>query len=178
MVVGLLGAFALLLGVAGVMKLFAPDTTARAIVATKLPAAMLLSHRTVVRIFGMAEVGIAVLVVLLGGRVSAVLLAAAYAFLAVTAGLLIRRAPGQDCGCFGHSAEPVTKWHVGVDSLASIVAVAAVAQPQRSLVGAARDMGAAGVVLVVGVVLLGWLIYLTMTALPALLALNAKVAAR
>jgi len=186
MLVGLLGACALLLGAAGVMKTLAPDGTARAVLATDLPGATLLAGRPLVRILGMAELTVALLAVVLGNRFSALLLAVAYALLALVAWRLARHAPGQDCGCFGSTgppggsgvgsgASPAGNWHIGVNAVATLIACAVA--PQPSLLDSALDGGIPGAALAAGAVLLAWLGYLLMTALPELLTSTAKVTA-
>lgn len=186
--VGLVGACALLLGAAGLMKVLAPDGTARAVLATDLPGATLLAGRPLIRILGMAELTVALLAVLVGNRLSALLLAVAYALLALVAWRLARHAPGQDCGCFGSSgtpggsgsgsdASPAGNWHIGVNAVATGIAIACAVAPQPALVDSALRGGVAGAALAAGTALLAWLGYLMMTALPELLTSTAKVTA-
>lgn len=188
MLVGLLGACALLLGAAGVMKTLAPNGTARAVLATDLPGATLLAARPLIRILGMAELTVALLAVVLGNRFSALLLAVAYALLALVAWRLARHAPGQDCGCFGSTgapggsgvgsgASPAGNWHIGVNAVATGIAIACAVAPQPSLLDSALDGGIPGTALAAEAVLLAWLGYLLMTALPELLTSTAKVTA-
>lgn len=175
MSVGLLGAFALLLGLAGVMKVVAPSAARQALSHTGLPGVQALSSTLLVRVFGVAEIAISLLVVFVGGRLAAACLGAAYLLLLVVSWRLVRYSPGRDCGCFGTSGEPATNWHVGVNAMACLVAGASLIWPPNSLITAVADAGALGVVLLVGIVLLAWLGYLLMTALPTLLGIDAKV---
>jgi hypothetical protein len=175
--VGLLGACAVLLAVAGGTKVAAPKATVAAFAATRLPGARSLAKTLVIRTFGVTEIGLALLAVVVGGAVPAGLVALAYVILGVVAWRLVRYAPGQDCGCFGSSAEPASNWHVGVDVGAALIAGAATIWPTPSLVHELGRGGIAAVLLPIAVLVLAWLGYLLMTALPELLNLDAKVGA-
>ncbi len=175
MLVGLMGAFSLLLGAAGVKKVVAPSAAGRALLLTGLPGARILSSSVFIRVFGGAEIAVFLTAVFVGGRPSAASLGLVYLLLLVVAWRLVRVAPGRDCGCFGASSEPASGWHVGVNAAACLVAAAAMIWVPESLVDATVHSGPLGFVLLVGMVLLAWLGYLLMTALPTLLALDAKV---
>lgn len=178
MLVGLLGAFALVLGASGVLKLMAPDATVRAVVATKLPGAWRLAGRPFVRTVATGEILVAAMVIARGGAVAAALLALAYLSLALVAWRLVQRAPGQDCGCFGKASEPVSRWHVGINLAGAATAVVAIVAPAPSLVQQLTAGGALAVLQAAAVGMAAVLIYLVMTALPAHSALRAKVLTR
>lgn len=166
--VGLLWAAAILLGVAGFGKLVRPTPTSRAVIAAEIPGASLLSALPVVRLIGLIEIVIAGMVLGAGGPVPAALLAIGYLLLAVVAWRMIRLAPGQDCGCFGTSTEPSSWSHVAVNAAAALVGVAGVVLPQPSLGTIVEQQGAQAILLLGGSLLLAWLGYLALTALPAL----------
>lgn len=178
MLVGLLSAFALVLAASGLLKLRSPDPTVRAVLATKLPGAWRLAGRPFVRLVALGEVLIAALVLAAGGAVSAALLGLAYLSLALVAWRLVRRAPGQDCGCFGKASEPASGWHVGMNLAGAVTAALAVALPPPSLVGHLGSAGALAAPQLIAVGMAAFLIYLVMTALPSHSALRAKVLTR
>lgn len=173
--VGLLGAFALLLAGAGVGKFRQPGSAGRAIAAAKIPGGRLLARPPVVRLTGAVELLIGGYVIGWGGPVSAALLAVSYGLLTAIAWRMVRVAPGQDCGCFGRSAEPITRWHLAVDGAGVPVGAAAVLWPQPSVASAVSGQGAQGVAVAVLTILLAWLCFVLMTALPDLLDLRTKV---
>lgn len=178
MLVGLLGAFAVVLAASGVLKLRSPDPTVRAVLATKLPGAWRLAGRPFVRLVAVGEILIAALVLTDGGAAAAGSLALAYLSLALVAWRLVRRAPGQDCGCFGKASEPVSWWHVGINLTGAATAAIAVVRPAPSLVDQLASGGALTVPFMAAVGMAAFLIYLVMTALPAHSALRAKVLTR
>ena len=175
--VGLLWAAAMILGGAGLSKLFRPGPTAQAIRAADLRGESFFASRFVVRLLGLVELGVAVAVLFSGGTAPAALLSASYLLLTLVAWRMIRVAPGQDCGCFGSSSEPISRWHLIVNGACFLIGAAAVLWPQPSVPDEVTAQGAQGIVLFALTVLLAWLSYLLMTALPALLKLRAKVAA-
>ena len=178
MLVGLLGAFALVLAASGVLKLKTPDPTVAAVLATKLPGAWRLAGRPFVRLIAVGEILVAAAVFVAGGAAAAALMALAYLSLALVAWRLVRRSPGQDCGCFGKVGEPVSRWHVSMNLAGAAVAVIAVALPEPSVVHQLASSGPLTVPLAAGIGMAGWLIYLVMTALPSHSALRAKVLTR
>jgi hypothetical protein len=176
MLVGLLGACAVLLGAAGLMKLIASHQAAAALFATRLPGADRISKVGVIRLAGAGELAVALGNIFLGGRVPAALLAVAYCLLGFVAWRLVRRAPGQDCGCFGGSAAPASNWHIVVNTVAAVIAIVATTWPPPAIVAQLAQGGVQAIVLPAVVILLAWSAYLLMTALPELVRLNAKVA--
>lgn len=180
--IGVLWAAALLLGVAGLGKLRHPRPTARAVVAAELPGASLLSALPVVRLVGAAEVVIAASVLLGGGTLPAAMLAIAFVLLSVIAARMLRFAKGQDCGCFGTSSEPISAVHVVINAAGGLLGAGAVLLPAAfsgmpSVSQALSDDAVQAALLIAMAAVLCSLCYLGMTALPALLALRAKVTA-
>ncbi len=174
--VGVVWAAAALLAAAGLGKLFRPGPTVTAVQAAELPGATVLSARPAVRMLGMAELGIAGWVILGGGSTPAVLLTVSYLLLTLVAWRMLRLAPGQDCGCFGADDEPISVLHVAVNLTGALIGAAATFWSQPSVVDEFVNSPVGAVLTAVLAGLLAWLGYLLMTALPALLALRAKVA--
>lgn len=179
--IGVVWGAALLLAVAGVGKLLRPTPTSRAVRAAELPGAQVFSALPVVRSLGAAELGIATWVLLGGGQLPAALLGVAYLLLTVVAWRMLRRAPGQDCGCFGSESEPISRIHVIVNGVGALVGICAAVWPSAFPLPSVPDEltrnGWQGALVLTLASLLAWLCYLLMTALPALLALRAKVTA-
>src|SRR3954464_12532891 len=103
--VGPLVAAATLLIIAAVPKIRYPDDTTRALRSTGLPASNLL-----VRVLALAEFVIGGYALLIGDRISAVLVAASY--LGFTGFVLLARSRDgvvSSCGCFGHPDTPPTR---------------------------------------------------------------------
>ena len=175
--VGLVWAGALLLAFAGLAKTSRPGPTGRAIRAASVPGAAFLGSAATVRALGLVEVLVGTAVLGVGGPIPAALLTVSYLILTVIAVVMIRKAPTTDCGCFGASAEPVSRWHIAVNAAYTLIAAAAVAWPQNGVVGELESVGAAVIPVLGLAVLLAWLSYQMMTSLPALLVLRAKVAA-
>lgn len=159
---GLVYAAALLLGAAGVGKVTSPGATRIALRSAGLPATLL-----VARSLGVAEVAIALAAIALGGPVTTGLVAGAYlGFAWFARRLQITTRGAAPCGCFGASSAPVGTLHVVVNLLiAAGVGLAAVDAP-GALWSAAGDTPWAGVPFVGLVLLLAWLLYVTLTALP------------
>lgn len=155
--------FAVLLGIAGVRKLVAPDATGAALQGARLP-----SDLRLVRLLGAGEILLATGVVLLGGRWTALLLAVAYAGFAAFADHQRRRGAG--CGCFGQSDAPATRLHVGVDAAGAGVAVLAAWRPGPSLLTTLTGgvVEAALTLVLLGVATIA--LQLALTALPELAA--------
>ncbi len=175
--VGLVWAGALLLTAAGLAKVFRPGPTDTALRAAKVPGAAFFGNTGMVRLLGLVEVVVGLTVLGVGGAIPAALLTASYLVLTVIAVVMIKRAPTTDCGCFGASAEPVSRWHIAVNAGYTLVAAVAVAWPQNGVAGELKSIGAAVVPVLGLAVLLAALSYQLMTSLPALLILRAKVAA-
>jgi len=173
---GLLWAAALLLAAAGVAKLARPDPTTRAAADSGIPGSVWFTRRWVVRLLGMGEVAAALAVVLAGGPRSAAALALLYAALALVAARLLREGPDRDCGCFGNRSQPVTVAHLVIDLAASAVGLAAVLWPVPGLPELVAADPWPTIALAGGAIVLAWLAYLAMTALPELSRLREKLA--
>ncbi len=174
--VGVLGAAALVLAVAGVGKLIRPLGTSRA--ADALGAGRL-AAAPMVRLFGLAEFALAGWVLVIGGRLAAGLLAFAYLFLALVATRLLRVAPQQDCGCFGKPDQPISRSHLFTDIFGAAVSLGAVIWSQPALlVVLSRSELWLGLGLAAMVALLTWLLYEAMTTAPQVLALRTTAALR
>ena len=176
--VGVLWAAAAILGAAGLSKLARPASTVHALMVARIPGSAIIASPPAVRAAGAAELGVAGYVLVCGGSAAAALLAGCYLILTAVAGRMLRVSPGQDCGCFGGSSEPITRWHLLVDIAGLAVGIAATVWPRPSVVDEVTAQGAQGVLLVGLSLVLAWLGYLLMTALPALGTLRAKVANR
>lgn len=163
---GLVFAAALLLGAAGVGKAVSPGATRIALRSAGLPASPL-----VARGLGVVEVLITVAALIVGGPVATGLVAASYLGFGWFARRLDTRARGAaPCGCFGASSAPVGTLHVVLDLLiAAGVAVAALDAP-GPIWDAASGTPGAGVPFAGLVLLLTWMLYAALTALPEALA--------
>ena len=171
--IGLIGAAAVLLLVAGLAKIIRPAPTVAALSRSRLPGRQWWGRSAAIRVFGAAEIVIGSAVLVVGGRWSSLALAAGYLLLTIVAVQLLRLSPGTDCGCFGRAQGPISRGHVIVNSAFTLAAVLCVRFPQTSMAEALS--GTEAVLLVVLTLLLAWLAYLTMTALPELTALRRNV---
>ncbi len=144
---------ALLLAVAGVVKLGRPASAAAALRAAKLPAPEL-----GVRALGGAEVALAVVVIVWGGPVAAAVLALTYLGFALFSQRL-RSVQGRSasCGCFGASSAPVTGVHVGVNLVAAVLGAAGAAWAPAGLAAVVAAPGEGALLLAVaGTLAWGW----------------------
>lgn len=165
--VGALGvATAVLLAVSGLAKLRAP-APATAMITSLLPALRRRRLAPAVRLLGLSELAIGVAFLAIGGRAAAALLAGCYlGFLAVAVRLVGRHTP---CGCFGATEAPVGIAHVLLNCAATAVATAAIVRPVHVLGGLPAHGSLVAAAGIGQAVLLVWLGYLGVTALPALL---------
>ncbi len=156
--------------VAGVGKLVRPEVTRDALALSRRPAAAWL-----VRALGLGEVGLAVTVLAVGGRVAFGLLGLAYVGFLVVAGH--QRRAGRSCGCFGAaSSTAVGPLHLGVDGVAAAAALGAAWLVVPGLPGvlpAQAISAAVALGLIAVAVALGQLL---LTSLPELLAVRATAA--
>jgi len=164
-VLGLVFAAAVLLGVAGTAKASRPAATRVALRTAGLP-----SSAPAARALGLAEVAIAVVVLVVGGRLGGALVALAYAGFAGFSVVLRRRRGDVSCGCFGRGDTPVTGLHLWLNlALAAAgVAVAVDPDPGGGLSTGVDATPWAGVPLLGLVALTAWLLQVALTALPAL----------
>lgn len=157
-------ASALLLVVAGVAKVRDPLPLVRALRSARLPA-----PAAGVRLLALAEAGLGVAAVLVGGRTTALLVAASYA--AFTAFVLLARARGgvlASCGCFGRADTAPTSTHVVVTAALSAVAVATAAAPLAALPDLLSTAPGAGLPLLLVVLTVAVLLHAVLALLPAL----------
>ncbi len=164
---GPLFALAALLAVAGVAKLARPDAAVRALRTAGLPGADL-----GVRALGGAEVLLAAVAVAVGGRATAALVALAYAGFAGFSQLLLARSEATaSCGCFGvDSSSPVTRWHVGLNVAATVLALGAVVWPTDGLPDVLSQQPLAGLPFLALTGAAAWLLLAAYTLLPDLFA--------
>jgi hypothetical protein len=175
----LTAAAAVLLGVAGLAKARSPAPAA-AMITRVIPRTRGRSRAltSAVRVGGGVEAVIAVAFLSIGGRVAAALVAACYLVFTVVALRLATDRRHTSCGCFGAADSPVGVAHVVLDAVCLAATAASVAIPVGAG-GGRLEQGA--LVAVVGcgqVLLLAWLGYLAITALPALASLRRPEEAR
>jgi hypothetical protein len=160
---GLYVAAGVLLAVAGLPKIVAPASTLKAAREMRLPFVT----ATTVRAFGAAEVVLAVLAVVVGGRVLALLLGATYVGFAA----LVARAVGSEdvtsCGCFAGDDSPPSVFHVAIDLGLAVAAFLVVSGGAPSVASMVSHRGAGAVTFAVaaGIVDAG-LVYLAMVKFP------------
>lgn len=163
---GLVYSAALLLGAAGVGKAASPGATRIALRSAGLPATQLAA-----RSLGVAEVLIALAALVVGGPIATGLVTASYLGFAWFARRLDTKTRGSaPCGCFGASSAPVGTIHVVLNLLIAIGVGVAVVDAPGSIWDAAGDTPWAGVPFVGLVLLLTWMLYVALTALPEALA--------
>jgi hypothetical protein len=144
----------LVLCIAGVSKLRAPETAARAL---GLPT-------WVVRVLAAGEVVLGALCALHPTRAGAVGLAVVYSVFATVAVVLRRRRVA--CGCFGDNGSPVSLAHVIASELLGALALAAALTGPRGLGWLAGQPGIRAVVLAVGVAGAAYATVLVYTTVP------------
>lgn len=155
-------AAAVLLVVAGMPKALDPEPTRRVAVAAGLP-----SGRLLIRLFGAGEVAVGVLA-LLGGRLPALLVAAAYVGFAVVVTRGLVRGDMESCGCFSGDDSPPSALHVALDlALAAAAAWVALAPAGARSWSTLAEQGVlpALAVAALGATVAG-LVYLVLARLP------------
>jgi hypothetical protein len=183
-VISALGAAAaVLLAVSGLAKLRAPAPAAAMIGELVGPALARRLRRSVpmpvlVRAGGLAEVLVGAVLIGHGGRWAAVLLAASYLVFALVAGRLMSLASSTagrtSCGCFGGADSPVGPAHLVLDLVGLAAGLAASIHPLARGAGLFAHSALVSCVACGQVLLLAWLGYLAITALPALAATNTE----
>jgi hypothetical protein len=163
-------AAALLLAAAGLAKLLSPMAAARMLSRAwqglrRVPALSLL-----VRVGGLVEMLVGLAVVVVGGRLPATLLAGCYLVFTVVSVRLVLGRRRASCGCFGRADSPVGRPHVAVNVGFLGSAVAGIAQPAGPVADVYDAGPLAGSIAAGQIVLLAWLAFLSITALPALAA--------
>lgn len=169
---GPLFALAAVVAAAGVLKLARPASAVAALRTAGLP-----HDEVLVRLLGAAEIVLAAAVLALGGRLPALLLAAAYAgFAGFAAVLMVRSDRAASCGCFGvASSAPTTPLHVGVNVVAALVGLAAMVWPVAGIADVVAAQPAFGVPFLLLTGAAAWLVVATLTTVPELLAAAALV---
>ncbi|HTZ45921.1 MAG TPA: MauE/DoxX family redox-associated membrane protein [Jatrophihabitans sp.] len=170
---GLLAAAALLLIGAGLAKLRAPRLRS-ALRAAGLPGASRLPGPIENRLLGAVELATGLVVLLAGGRPAAALVLLVFGLLALLSARMVAVEAGQDCGCFAKPS-PVTHWHTGVNLAAALAGLAGLVRPARALPAELARHPGTGAALALAAVVLAYLAYLTMTALPELRAAAAEL---
>jgi hypothetical protein len=167
--IGLVSAAALLLAAAGLAKLLQRAPLRSALAAAGVPGAQRLSAKTANRLSGAVELAVALLALLVGGRVGAALIAVAYLVLAGLSARMMVIESGQDCGCF---AKPVavSHWHTAVNLSCALAGLIALVQPSGSLISQFGQQPVTAAALLLAAAVLAYLGYLVMTALPELTA--------
>ena len=163
-------AAAALLAVAGVAKLITPAPAAAMLVELWPRPRRPVRTRAVARLFGVVEVSVATAAVVIGGRSTAVLLAACYLVVTTVAVRLATRARPVPCGCFGNADGDVGTAHVVLDCCATAVASAAVFVAPGNVAALFGTGIVVGLLACAQAALLTVLGYLSVTALPALTA--------
>jgi len=169
--IGLLNAAALLLLAAGVLKVIRPGNGASTLATARIPGAARIPGRLFNRAAGLAEVAIAGTAVAVGGRPAAILITVGFGTLAALSIRMLRLATGSarpDCGCFG-AARPLTHWHTAVNLGYAGIGVVSIVRPPAALGEQLFRQPGTGVPLLLSALVLSYLSYLMMTALPDLL---------
>lgn len=156
-------AAALVLCIAGVAKLRAPDGAVKALRTLGLPA-----DRLPIRVAGACELILGCVAIFDPARVIAAALAALYAVFCAVSLLLARRRAG--CGCFGETRAPASLFQSLLSGALALVALAAAtAWPLRHGLPAVFDGGspALGAVLLTGIAGVVYAVVLAYTELPS-----------
>jgi hypothetical protein len=128
------------------------------------------TSRGIIRTAGVVELGVGAAVAVTGGRIAAALLGCCYLAFLVVAGRLLRGGQRTSCGCFGATDSPVGVAHLLVNVAAVGIAIAAAIRPPGAVGGLFDDHLLTGLVGLGQAVLLAYLAFLSITALPALVA--------
>lgn len=163
-------AAALLLVASGLAKLRFPAPASAVLTALRVPGWRTLPQQALVRVGALVEVAIGAAAVLLGDTVSFTVLGVCYLVFAAVTVRLLALGSRAACGCFGRADTPVGAAHLVVVLTCLSVAGAAAAAPPGSVGAVVAGTPAHTLTLGAQVVLLAWLGYLAMTALPALTA--------
>jgi hypothetical protein len=168
-------AAALLLAGAGFAKLRAPDQAAAMLRQTGWTTLRRSTARLLVRAGGIVEVAVGAAVIATGSRVAAVLLGCCYLVFLIVAGRLLHGGQRVSCGCFGATDSPIGIAHLAVNLAAAAIAVAALVRPPGTVGGLFDGDPLTGVVGVGQSILLAYLAFLSITALPALVAARRRL---
>ncbi len=153
---------AVLLALAGALKLGDPRPAASALARSGLP-----SSTMVVRSLGAGEIVLAAAALAVGGPLPGALVAASYVAFAWFVARSIRRDQVASCGCFGRSDTPVTWHHVAFNVAAAGAGIAAAATDVAPLATTLGDQPAGGLPFLALVAVSSYLSVLVLTVLPA-----------
>jgi hypothetical protein len=169
--IGSLGlAAAVLLIAAGASKLVAPAPAAAMLRRAWPRLPRVRAVPAAVRVGGLAEVAIGLAMLAVGDRVAAVLLGGCYLVFTAVSVRLIRTGKGGSCGCFGRADSPISSAHVVLNLACVGAATVAAIRPRGRLGGLFEDGTLLGVIGAGQVLLLAYLGFLSITAVPALAA--------
>jgi uncharacterized membrane protein YphA (DoxX/SURF4 family) len=161
-----------LLAVGGVAKVLRPLSAVLAMRAIGLPSGTLL-----VRLLGIAEIAVAVWVILTAAPIAAALMGVAYLAFAGFVAVAMRSADRRSCGCFGEASTPPGVAHIVVDLAAAMVSAAAVIGEVPSLSDMLSDGFFESALIVAGSALAVYLLIAVLTTLPQAMRAVADVAA-
>lgn len=151
-----------LLVLAGGSKIAAPSSASRALASLHWPAS-----RHLVRLLGVAEVGLGLAALVAGGRVPASLVALAYvSFSGFVALALARGGVLGSCGCFGTPDTPPTRTHLGLTLVLAAAALAVAVRPFGPPLVVVQDSPGTGIPLAGLTAVSIWLGYLVFAVLP------------
>ncbi|MGI9017389.1 MAG: MauE/DoxX family redox-associated membrane protein [Euzebya sp.] len=132
-----LGAGLLVYG--GATKIPVPDGAMAALHSLGLP-----SGRVAARLLGVAEIGLGVVIVIVGGVAAAILSAITFGLLSLVAAR--QRAAQIDCGCFGVHRYPVSGTHIAVNAAIAVAGAVGVTAPPWNVGAVGADAGGLAVV--------------------------------
>jgi hypothetical protein len=159
----LFAAASVLLVVAGAPKIVAPTATLQAARQLRLP----FLSATTVRLFGAAEVSLAVLAVVVGGRALAVVVGVGYVGFAALVARAVIRGDVSSCGCFAGEDSPPSLVHVAIDLGLAAAAFLTVRSGPPSLTALVSRQGSGTVaVALASAVVDAGLVYLVMVRFP------------
>lgn len=154
---------AVLLVVAGAVKLVRPRPTAQALVDAGLPV----GDRSG-RVVGVAEVAAGAWALTRPSSGGAIALTVAYlAFAAFLAVVLVRNPGAASCGCAGAKAVPPSGLHLAMNLVAAVAGVAYVWVDGASLAAWLGALGWGAVPVLAGLAAAGWLVVIVVTEVPA-----------
>jgi hypothetical protein len=154
---------AVLLLVAGAVKLVRPRATAQALLDVGLPGG-----DTAARALGVIEVGAAVAALLAPASGGGLALAVCYlGFAGFLAHVLRRHPEAGSCGCAGATTVPPSRLHLVLNLLAGATGVATALAGPPPVTSWIAGLGAGAVVVLAGLALAGWLVVVSVTEAPA-----------
>ncbi len=163
-------AISLIIVLSGALKIVAPSVAEGALSNLGLPVTPGL-----VRLIGVAEMGLGVAAIIEAGWELAIAVAFAYfCFAAVAETLRRKNDQVASCGCFGSADTPPSLIHTGANIASLFVAVLAIVWPVDDIESVLTDQPLGGLVFVAFVGLVTYLVFLVFTALPRLFAPPAK----